>query len=164
MCLQKKAITSDELMDIVTEEYDQITLQDGGKLKGKAAASEDAAFGADTSKNGKGQRKKFKFTGTCHNCSWMAHKGGNCWEEGGGKAGQAPKGWKLCGKKPKDSKDLKDLKGSTLAHTVDQLDCTWLALIDPPTEVNSYLAHTDTTNVPELYDSGASQHLSPSHE
>ena len=47
MRLQKKAITSDELMDIVTEEYDQITLQDGRKLKGKAAASEDAAFGAD---------------------------------------------------------------------------------------------------------------------
>ena len=73
MCLQKKAITSDELMDIVTEEYDRITLQDGGKLKGKAAASDDAAFGADTSKNRKGQQKKFKFTGTCHNCGWTGH-------------------------------------------------------------------------------------------
>ena len=164
MCLQKKAITSDELMDIVTEEYDRITLQDGGKLKGKAVASEDAAFGADTSKNGKDQRKKFEFTGTCHNCSWTGHKGGDCWEEGGGKAGQAPKGWKLHRKKPKDSKDPKDPKGSTSAHTADQPDCAWLALIDPPTEVNSYLACTDTTSVPELYDSDASQQLSPSRE
>ena len=171
MRLQKKAITLDELMDIVTKEYDQITLQDGRKLKEKAAASEDAAFGADTSKNRKGQWKKFKFTGTCHNCGWMGHKGGDCWEEGGdcwkeggGKAGQAPKGWKLHGKKPKDSKDPKNPKGSTLAHTADQPDCVWLALIDPPTEVNSYLARTDTTSVPKLYDSGASQHLSPSRK
>ena len=53
MCLQKKTISPDELMDIVIEEYDQITLQDGGKSKGKAA-SDDTAFRADVSKNGKG--------------------------------------------------------------------------------------------------------------
>ena len=143
-------------MDIMTKEYDWITLQDSRKSKRKAAAFEDAAFRADTSKNGKGQQKKFKFTGTCHNCGWTGHKGGDCWEEGGGKAGQVPKGWKPCGKKSKDSKDLKDLKGSTSVHTVDQSDCAWLALIDPPTEVNSYLAHIDTTSIPKLYDSGAS--------
>ena len=156
MHLQKKTISPDELMDIVIEEYDRITLQDGGKSKGKAA-SEDAAFGADASRNGKGQRKKVRFNGTCHNCSWSGHKSCNCWEEGGGKAGQAPKGWKSRGKKSKDSKDLK-----ASVHIVDEPDCAWLALIDSPAD--SYLACVDTTSVPELYDSSASQHLSPSRE
>ena len=156
MRLQKKTISPDELLDIVIEEYNRITLQDSGKSKGKAAP-EDAAFRADASRNGKGQRKKFKFTGTCHNCGWTGHKGGDCWEEGGGKAGQAPKGWKSRGKKSKDSKDS---KACSSAHIADEPDCTWLALMDSPAD--SYLACTDTTGIPELYDSGASQHLSPS--
>ena len=156
MHLQKKTISPDELMDIVIEEYDQITLQDGRKSKGKAVP-EDAAFGADASRNRKGQRKKVRFNGTCHNCSWLGHKSCDCWEEGGGKAGQAPKGWKSCGKK---SKDLKDSKACSSAHIADEPDCVWLALMDSPAD--SYLACTDTMGIPELYDSGASQHLSPS--
>ena len=73
MRLQKKTISPDKLMDIVIEEYNQITLQDGGKSKGKAVP-EDAAFGADASRNGKGQRKKVRFNSTCHNCGWLGHK------------------------------------------------------------------------------------------
>ncbi|KAF8547352.1 hypothetical protein OG21DRAFT_1490304 [Imleria badia] len=53
MCLQSKTITSDDLMDIMLEEYDRMILQDGGKGK-KASMSEDAMFGADaSSKKGK---------------------------------------------------------------------------------------------------------------
>ena len=92
MHLQQKTITPDNLMDIVLEEYNRLTLQDGSKFKNKAL-SKDAAFGADASKHGKGLCQKF--LGTCHNCGWPGHKGSDCWEEGGGKAGQAPKGWKL---------------------------------------------------------------------
>ena len=51
--LRKKTISPDELMDIVIEGSDWITLQDGGKSKQKVASS-DAAFGANASKNGKG--------------------------------------------------------------------------------------------------------------
>ena len=91
MCLQGSTITSDDLMDIMLEEYDRLTLQNGGK--GKSLSSENAAFGADTSsKKGKGKGKKFG--GNCWNCGWSGHKHSDCWEEGGGKAGQAPKGWK----------------------------------------------------------------------
>jgi hypothetical protein len=152
MRLQQKTITPDDLMDIVLEEYDRLTLQDGGKSKGKAS-SEDAAFGADAYRRGKHQ----KFLGNCHNCGWSGHKSGDCWEDGGGKAGQAPKGWKSRGKKSR--KDSKDAKGSASAHMVDQPDCAWLASLD-----DEALLASDTANVPELYDSGVSQHLSPSHE
>ena len=157
MRLQKKTISPDELMDIMIK-YDQITLQDGRKSKGKAA-SKDAAFRADVSRNRKGQQKKVRFNSTCHNCSWSGHKSCDCWEKGGGKAGQAPKGWKSHGKKSKDSKDS---KACSSAHIADEPDCMWLALMDSP--VDSYLARMDTMSIPKLYDSSMSQHLSPSQE
>jgi len=89
MRLQNKTITPDDLIDIILEEYNRLTLQDGNKSKDKGS-SEDAAFRADASRRGKRQ----KFLGSCHNCGWPGHKNGDCWEDGGGKARQAPKGWK----------------------------------------------------------------------
>ena len=161
MHLQQKTITPDDLMDIVLEEYDRLTLQDGGKSKNKAS-SEDATFRADVSKCGKGPHQKF--LGTCHNCGWPGHKGGDCWEEGGRKAGQAPKGWKLQGKKSKN-KDSKDMKDSSIsAHMADQPNCAWLVSLEIVPEDDALLACIDTASIPELYDSRASQHLSSSHE
>ena len=52
MCLQDMSITSDNLMHIVLEEYDQLMLQGGGK--GKTPLGKDAAFDTDvSSKKGK---------------------------------------------------------------------------------------------------------------
>ena len=66
MQLQAKTITSDDLMDIVLEEYERLTLQNGGKGK-NASTGKDAAFRADAlSKRGKWSGKKFG--GDCHNC------------------------------------------------------------------------------------------------
>ena len=42
MRLHNKSVTSDDLMDIILEEYDRLTLQDGRKKK---SSSEDTAFG-----------------------------------------------------------------------------------------------------------------------
>ena len=42
----------------------------------------------------------------------------------------------------------------------DQPDCTWRTVHDD----EALLACSDTASIPELYDSRASQHLSPSHE
>lgn len=136
-------------------------VQDGGKSKNKAS-SEDAAFRADASKHGKGPCQKF--LGTCHNCGWPEHKGSDCWKEGGGKAGQAPKGWKPQGKKSKnkDSKDTRDF--STSAHMADQPNCTLLVSLEIVPEDDALLACIDTASIPELYDSGVLQHLSPSRK
>ena len=43
---------------------------------------------------GKGNHCKVKFDSNCNNCGWYRHKGCDCWEDSGGKAGQAPKTWK----------------------------------------------------------------------
>lgn len=77
--LQGKSVTSDDLMDIVLEEFDRLTLQDGGKKK--PSGGEDAAFGADASFKGKGKGKQ-RFGGSCYNCGWPGHKTHDCWEEG----------------------------------------------------------------------------------
>ena len=84
MRLQGTSIMSDDLMDIVLEEYDQLMLQGGGK--GKTPSDKDAAFGANTSSK-KGKWKGKKFGGDCYNCGWSSHQNSDCWEEGGGKAG-----------------------------------------------------------------------------
>ena len=145
MCLQGSTITSDNLMDIVLEEYDWLTLWNRGK--GKSSSSEDVAFRANTSsKKGKGKEKKFG--GDCWNCGWSGHKHPDCWEEGGGKAGQAPKGWKPHGKKVKDDKSKNKSSVSAYAMTSDkdttQPDSAWLAVPESesliPNQTDIFLA------------------------
>jgi len=159
MRLQSKTIMSDDLMDIVLEEYDRMTLQDGGKGK-KASTSEDAVFGADASSK-KGKCKGKKFGSDCYNCGWPGHKDQDCWKEGGGKAGQAPKGWKSRGKKAKDGKGKPS--ASANATITNKPDSCWLAISEPEPHtdtvdgVNALLVQKE--NTPELYDSSASQHL-----
>ena len=145
MHLQGSMITLDDLMDIVLEEYDWLTLQNGGKEK--SLSSEDAAFGADvSSKKGKGKGKKFG--GDCWNCSWSGHKHPNCWEEGREKAGQAPKGWKPHGKKVKDdkskSKSSVSMNVTTSNKDTTQPDSAWLAVPESksliPNQTNVFLA------------------------
>ncbi|KIK35578.1 hypothetical protein CY34DRAFT_31147, partial [Suillus luteus UH-Slu-Lm8-n1] len=97
--LHQKTPTVHELMNLVMNEYDQLLIQNGTKGKSK---SDDIAFSADgTSHKGKQHSQKSKFPYNCNNCGWKGHKKEDYWEEGGGKAGKAPKGYKLCGKKSK---------------------------------------------------------------
>jgi len=92
MQLHQKTPTAHELMNLVINEYDRLLLQGGGKLKPKG---EDAAFSGDgNSRKGKQREYKPKFPYACNNCGWNGHKKEDCWEEGGGKARKAPKGWK----------------------------------------------------------------------
>ena len=93
-----KTVSVNTLFDMVIDKYDHLMLQDPSKIKTK---SENAAFNANTSKKGKGKKKCFN--GNCNNCGQFGHWDTDCWDEGGGKEGQAPKGWKLHRKKAKDS-------------------------------------------------------------
>jgi hypothetical protein len=102
----------------------------------------------------------------------------DCWEEGGRKHGQAPKSWKPRGKKNKSdsknsnaSKDSKSPQANTATTSNNEPDGVWLAedaAYDnaEATTTLSYatLAQGSTSSVnatTELYDSGASLHLSP---
>ena len=133
-------------------------LQDGRK---KISSGEDAAFGADASS----KKEKWKgkcFGGDCNNCGWPGYKECDCWEEGGGKAGQALKNWKSHGKKPKDEKSKKSSASANATSTVEP-DSAWFTTLDSGSStddhIDVFLARNES--IPELYDSGASQHLSP---
>ena len=161
MHLHDKPVTSDDLMDIALEEYDRLMLQDGREKK---SSGKDAAFGADASSK-KGKWKGKCFGGDCNNCSWPGHKECNCWEEGGGKAGQAPKNWKSHRKKPKDEKSKKSSASANVTSTVEP-DSAWFATLDSGSStddhIDVFLAQNES--ILEFYDSGASQHLSLCHE
>ncbi|KAG2133519.1 hypothetical protein BD769DRAFT_1323397, partial [Suillus cothurnatus] len=170
MQIHQKTPTSHELMTLAVNEYDRMLLQNGGKSKSK---SEDVAFSAEgSSRNGKQRQSKPRFPYACNNCGWKGHKKEDCWEEGGGKAGQAPKTWKLHGKKPKDEKPKASGSNADASKPKDESEPdgtpesepedTPSTVADSATSARSSTATHGATI--ELYDSGASQHMSPYRE
>lgn len=173
--LNQKTPTANDLMNLVVNEYDRLLIQNGGKLKLKG---EDAAFlGNGNSQKGKQRQYKPKFPYACNNCGWNGHKKEDCWEEGGGKAGQAPKGWKPRGKQSKQASDDKSKPSGSNADASKpksdaEPDGVWLASsrntleISMPQfqdDIHDTVAMWSSANEEtiELYDSGASQHMSP---
>ncbi|KAG2050613.1 hypothetical protein BDR06DRAFT_974375 [Suillus hirtellus] len=116
-------------MNLVTNEYDQLLIQSGTMSKPK---SKDTAFLANgTYQKGKQYQQKPRFSYNCNNCGWKGHKKEDCWEEGGGKAGKGPKGWKLQGKKPKTGNEKSKANGSNAdalkPKDKSEPDKVWLA-------------------------------------
>lgn len=139
--LNSKTVLSSTLLDLITVKYDHLALQDSGKLKAKS--SNDTAFKADLSKKGKDKKCKH-YTSKCGNCGWMGHWDKDCWEEGGGKKGQASKTWKSWGKKLKDSQNGKG-KSPPKANTAEP-DGVWLAEISESTMYNDEPANSWSVN------------------
>ena len=89
--LTKKPIDPEDVIALVTDEYDRRDLKSRAKSK---KDDKDAAFyaggGSKGRKNGgrQGGRKDI----TCHNCSKRGHVKADCWAKGGGKEGQGRKG------------------------------------------------------------------------
>jgi hypothetical protein len=72
-------MSTDDLMQALTDEYDRRNLGRSSKKE------ENAAFSAATGERGS---KKQKRPGKCNNCGKPGHWARDCWEEGGGKEGQ----------------------------------------------------------------------------
>jgi len=81
-------LSAEDLMQTVTEEYERRILNARGSKKD----SENAAFytndGGKGRKAGPSSRKNVE----CFNCGKKGHYKADCWADGGGKAGQGPKG------------------------------------------------------------------------
>ena len=75
MTLHNKLVTSNNLMNIILEEYNRHMLQDSRKKK--SSDGEDTAFEADASSK-KGKWKGKHFGGDCNNCSLPGHKEYDC--------------------------------------------------------------------------------------
>jgi len=123
------------------------------ELKKPSSSSKDKAFSADTPRSKK----------QCSNCNKHGHVKANCWAKGSSKEGQGPR-------RNKDKDKSKDTSATaeevpldawaTIEEIEDSTDKDWVktAAAAGSTLAQPGQMHRTTT---ELYNSGASQHMSP---
>ena len=136
-------LTSAIVQEIVLEEYERRAVSDSKK------DSQDEAFAADAQKR---KRRDIE----CHNCHKKGHIKAECWAKGGGKEGQGPK------------RKGRAQEGAAAAETAadeSQLEA-WAAIEDACEGGDEHVAAAGSTRAndgvqTELYDSGASRHMSP---
>jgi len=144
-----KDLTSTAITRMAINEQEKRQLR-----KGKSQDA-DEAFTAEERKN---KRKNIE----CYNCHKKGHYKSQCWAKGGGDEGNWPKN-------PKQDGDEKDKSKRDSANAADE---SWAAIMDADDardegkSCNTLSALTDSaplTSRPEveLYDSGASRHMSP---
>jgi hypothetical protein len=143
---------------LALDEYDRRTL---GNDK-----SQDQAFAADARKKGK------KHNVECFNCHKRGHMRADCWVKGSGKEGQGPRknqGSKEGGKKmdAATGAEQKEEKGKEKEKD-DEIEA-WAAVEEVEVEEQSpqipaMVANEARGGETELYDSGASRHMSSFRE
>jgi hypothetical protein len=150
--LGSTALTADIFEHFIIDEYERIQVQD------KLSEPKDEALTADSSK--KNTKEKDKHRVECFNCKKKGHYKSECWAKGGGKEGQGPKRSK--GKE--DAASAEDKKEPEAWATIEDAQ-------EPASETRPNTAAAAVGRTParaeharsstELYDSGASKHMSP---
>jgi len=133
-------LTPDFIMRILSDEYDRRQT----RSKKTISNSEDAAYSAKDLK---------KSTTVCENCKKKGHSKEQCWKDGGGKAGQAPK-WFL--NKTKKGKETEKAATATTAASAAtrpdgdaEPDGVWLAHAQDDDWLTE-IAEEDTPNLADL--------------
>src|SRR5258708_15941173 len=136
--------------------------------------AQDKAFAATTEADKKAKKKEVE----CFNCKKKGHYKSECWAKGGGKEGEGPKKPRdkdksSKGKNKSKAKDGKDHANAAKAETSSSEDESWVVIVevdDVPSQGESYstqsalsvhAALTKARPKAEIYDSGASHHMSP---
>ena len=146
--LMQSKITSDTFQAYILNKYEL------HKLRSNKKDSKDEAFTADASK------KKTKKDIECHNCHKHGHVNAGCWEKGGRREGQRPK--------------CNDHANTSMAAAEEPELGAWAAIQNVEDKTNNNQrnyaaaiagrspAHVEQLcGAAELYNSGASQHMSP---
>ena len=137
---------------LATDEYDRRLVESGG--------ASDEALTAEARKGKKGKKRDIE----CFNCHKKGHTKAECWAKGGGNEGGGPKGkkGKKGDKEKEDEKGGKKAEASTAEHSEPEIDA-WAVIeeIEETPQVPVLAMQGETCNQSELYDSGASRHMSP---
>ena len=117
-------LSSDDLMQTISDEYERRNLGKGSKKE------ENVAFSAN---DGGGKKWKPKRTGNCNICKKPGHWARDCWEEGGGRAGKGPKRKgkekeKESDNKGESSKEKKGKEAAASAKAKAEEDAAWFAM------------------------------------
>jgi hypothetical protein len=137
----KATITPASVTRLTLDEYDRLQ---GDKPKSDA----DEAFGASSQARKPGRRGK-RSDIECYNCKKRGHTKAECWGKGGGQEGQWPQ------------RGGASANNATTAAETNDIEA-WAAIEELPDY--SAAAASVPRNAPidaELYDSGASTHMSP---
>jgi hypothetical protein len=154
--LSWQPLTADALVEMILNEFTQ------REIKKEKSNSKDEAFAADTTKPKK----------QCSNCKKRGHLKADCWAKGGGKEGQGPRS-KDKGKDSMAAAEDKDVEAWTLVdeEPAEEDDTAWIVIEEAEADEDTEIVATaggspaqpgrvhDTAT--ELYDSGASRHMSP---
>jgi transposase InsO family protein len=143
---------------LTAEIFEQFILDESARrqVKAKPAEGADEALTADTGRGKDKRRDRRKVE--CFNCHKTGHYKSECWAKGGGKEGQGPKR----GKAAKEEAAPAEEQPSGLE--------AWAAIEaeDPSTDTAATAGRSatqavqaDAKSTTELYDSGASRHMSP---
>src|SRR5713226_4275496 len=160
-------ITPTAVIRAATREYEKRVLRKENK-------AQDEAFAAATEADKKAKKKEVE----CFNCKKKGHYKSECWAKGGGKEGEGPKKPRdkdksSKGKNKSKAKDGKDHANAAEAETSSSEDESWVVIVevdDVPSQGESYstqsalsvhAALTKARPKAEIYDSGASHHMSP---
>src|ERR1700677_1090404 len=147
--MSSATITPTTVIRIITDEYDKRMLK-----KVKPKSTQEDAFAAEAQKT----KKKNKRDIECFNCHKKGHMRSNCWAKGGGKEGQGPK----------KKSGTKDDAAAAAEKTADDIEA-WAAIEEVDKDVEPTYSPANQAEESrgaieveaELYDSGASRHMSP---
>ena len=109
----KQELNPEDLIQTITDEYDQWSTRSGTKEK-----NADAAFFAGSNNWGGKTGRKFDREIECLNCYKKGHKKAECWAKEGGKEGQGPR--------TKSKKDKAELKKEIASAVVEE--GVWMAI------------------------------------
>ena len=162
-----KKLTSADVIWHLTEEATSIEIEDNIN---KTNAAMLAATSKTKGEKGKGKNKSAKSSKddkqcTNTNCGRTGHTIDQCWEEGGGKAGQAPDWWKKKTKGKKPSANVAEDKNSEKDEPENYAMATFNLPDDPEALVCTSDFRSEAHAIPNhsesIVDSGASRHFSP---
>ena len=137
--------SSTDIAKLIIDEYES-------RLLGKKA-EDTTALSAETQKKDKKGKKNME----CFNCHKKGHSKAECWASGGGNEGGGPK---QKGKKNRNGKDKSGKKAEVAAANDSQSDIEAWAVIMQDVEGLPVMAVQESDTC-ELFDSGASRHMSP---
>jgi hypothetical protein len=147
--MSSTTITPTTVICIITDEYDKRMLK-----KAKPKLTQDEVFTADAQKN----KRKNKHNIECFNCHKKGHMRSDCWVKGGGKEGQGLK--KKAGVKDDTAPAAEKMADDIEAWAaIEEFDKDIEPLYSPASKIEELQEAIEVEA--ELYDSGASRHMSP---